>query len=104
MFTDLKSFTILLRGCSQVGILKALSESGIPVDLVGGTSIGSLIGALYAEDKSNSRLRVRVREWALVSTSVPMGGWGGGGGSQGPLNRPFLSSSFVLLSPPFPCT
>ncbi|XP_067087723.1 patatin-like phospholipase domain-containing protein 7 isoform X1 [Osmerus mordax] len=58
------------RGCSQVGILKALSESGIPVDLVGGTSIGSLIGALYAEEKSNSRLRVRAREWAMDMTSI----------------------------------
>ncbi|KAJ8395866.1 hypothetical protein AAFF_G00027490 [Aldrovandia affinis] len=58
------------RGCSQVGILRALSEAGIPVDLVGGTSIGALNGALYAEDRSHSRLRVRAREWAMEMTSV----------------------------------
>ncbi|KAJ8379678.1 hypothetical protein SKAU_G00004560 [Synaphobranchus kaupii] len=58
------------RGCSQVGVIKALSESGIPVDLIGGTSIGSLMGALYAEDRSCSRMRVRAREWAMEMTSV----------------------------------
>uniref|UniRef100_A0A8C9Y782 lysophospholipase n=1 Tax=Sander lucioperca TaxID=283035 RepID=A0A8C9Y782_SANLU len=57
------------RGCSQVGILRALNEAGIPVDMVGGTSIGSLMGALYAEEKSNSHMRVRAREWAMGMTS-----------------------------------
>lgn len=56
----------LLRGCSQVGIMRALSEAGIPVDLIGGTSIGSLMAALYAEDRSHSRMRIRAREWAMV--------------------------------------
>ncbi|XP_048876828.1 patatin-like phospholipase domain-containing protein 7 isoform X3 [Brienomyrus brachyistius] len=58
------------RGCSQVGIIRALKEAGIPIDLVGGTSIGSLMGALYAEDRSYSRMRVRAREWAMEMTSV----------------------------------
>ncbi|KAM9734388.1 patatin-like phospholipase domain-containing protein 7 isoform 1-T3 [Menidia menidia] len=58
------------RGCSQVGIVKALCESGIPVDLIGGTSIGSLMAALYAEDRSHSRMRMRAREWAMEMTSV----------------------------------
>lgn len=49
-----------------MGIIRALCEAGIPVDLVGGTSIGSLMGALFAEEKSYSRMRVRAREWAMV--------------------------------------
>uniref|UniRef100_A0A3Q1JQE2 lysophospholipase n=1 Tax=Anabas testudineus TaxID=64144 RepID=A0A3Q1JQE2_ANATE len=57
------------RGCCQVGILQALNDSGIPIDMVGGTSIGSLMGALYAEEKSSSRMRVRAREWAMGMTS-----------------------------------
>uniref|UniRef100_A0A8C6NUX8 lysophospholipase n=1 Tax=Nothobranchius furzeri TaxID=105023 RepID=A0A8C6NUX8_NOTFU len=57
------------RGCSQVGVLRALNESGIPIDMVGGTSIGSFMGALYAEEKSSSRMRVRAREWAMGMTS-----------------------------------
>ncbi|XP_057674856.1 patatin-like phospholipase domain-containing protein 7a isoform X3 [Corythoichthys intestinalis] len=58
------------RGCSQVGIVRALCEAGIPVDLIGGTSIGSLLGALYAEDRSHSRMRMRAREWSMEMTSV----------------------------------
>ncbi|XP_033828279.1 patatin-like phospholipase domain-containing protein 7 [Periophthalmus magnuspinnatus] len=58
------------RGCSQVGILRALNEAGIPIDLVGGTSIGSFMGALYAEEKSSSRMRVRAREWSMDMTSL----------------------------------
>uniref|UniRef100_A0A665X3H2 lysophospholipase n=1 Tax=Echeneis naucrates TaxID=173247 RepID=A0A665X3H2_ECHNA len=58
------------RGCSQVGIMRAVCEAGIPVDLIGGTSIGSLMGALYAEDRSHSRMRIRAKEWAMQMTSV----------------------------------
>lgn len=54
------------RGCSHIGVLKALEEAGVPVDLVGGTSIGSFIGALYAEERSASRTKQRAREWAKV--------------------------------------
>ena len=38
------------RGIAQVGVIKALEEAGIPIDIIGGTSIGSFIGALYARD------------------------------------------------------
>uniref|UniRef100_A0A8C2JMI9 lysophospholipase n=1 Tax=Cyprinus carpio TaxID=7962 RepID=A0A8C2JMI9_CYPCA len=58
------------RGCSQVGVIRALSEAGIPIDLVGGTSIGSMMGALYAEERSYSRMKIRAREWAMEMTSV----------------------------------
>ncbi|PNY26541.1 Lysophospholipase NTE1 [Tolypocladium capitatum] len=36
------------RGMSQIGIIRALEEAGIPIDLIGGTSIGAFVGALYA--------------------------------------------------------
>lgn len=38
------------RGISHIGVIKALEEMGIPVDIVGGTSIGSFVGGLYARD------------------------------------------------------
>lgn len=38
------------RGISHIGIIKALEEGGIPIDMVGGTSIGAFIGGLYARD------------------------------------------------------
>uniref|UniRef100_A0A8C5BYL8 Patatin like phospholipase domain containing 7 n=1 Tax=Gadus morhua TaxID=8049 RepID=A0A8C5BYL8_GADMO len=58
------------RGCSQVGILRALTEAGIPIDLVGGTSIGSFIAALYAEEKSCRRMCARAQEFAVDMTSI----------------------------------
>lgn len=36
------------RGLAHVGIIRAMEESGIPIDIVGGTSIGAFVGALYA--------------------------------------------------------
>ncbi|KAI1344966.1 hypothetical protein F5Y15DRAFT_410652 [Xylariaceae sp. FL0016] len=36
------------RGIVQIGIIRAMEEAGIPIDIIGGTSIGSFIGALYA--------------------------------------------------------
>lgn len=38
------------RGLSHIGVIKAMEESGIPIDVVGGTSIGSFVGGLYARD------------------------------------------------------
>uniref|UniRef100_A0A671KXX2 lysophospholipase n=1 Tax=Sinocyclocheilus anshuiensis TaxID=1608454 RepID=A0A671KXX2_9TELE len=59
------------RGCSQVDIIRAVSEAGIPVDLIGDTSIGSLIGgALYTEERSVSRMTVRARQWAMDFGSI----------------------------------
>uniref|UniRef100_A0A8C3HHU3 Patatin like phospholipase domain containing 6 n=1 Tax=Chrysemys picta bellii TaxID=8478 RepID=A0A8C3HHU3_CHRPI len=54
------------RGCSHIGVIKAMEEAGIPIDLIGGTSIGSFIGALYAEERSAVRTKQRAREWAKV--------------------------------------
>ncbi|KAK7409548.1 phosphatidylcholine and lysophosphatidylcholine phospholipase [Neonectria punicea] len=36
------------RGMTQIGIIRAMEETGIPIDLIGGTSIGAFVGALYA--------------------------------------------------------
>jgi predicted acylesterase/phospholipase RssA len=36
------------RGFAHVGVLRAMEEAGIPVDLIGGNSMGALIGAQFA--------------------------------------------------------
>ena len=36
------------KGAAHIGVLKYLEEMGIPVDYVAGTSMGSIIGGLYA--------------------------------------------------------
>lgn len=62
------------RGCAQVGIIRALAECGIPVDMVGGTSIGAFMGALYAEERSYSQIRIRAKQWTEVGP-LPGAGW-----------------------------
>lgn len=36
------------KGLAHVGVIKVLEEAGIPVDMVGGTSMGSVVGGMYA--------------------------------------------------------
>ncbi|KAL3089517.1 hypothetical protein niasHS_006901 [Heterodera schachtii] len=38
------------RGAAHVGVIKALRQNGIPIDMIGGTSIGSLVGGVLASD------------------------------------------------------
>ncbi|XP_048732326.2 patatin-like phospholipase domain-containing protein 7 isoform X2 [Ostrea edulis] len=58
------------RGLSHVGIIRALVEAQIPVDMIGGTSMGALIGALYADSVSLSTFAQRAREWSIGMTSI----------------------------------
>jgi len=37
------------RGFSEIGVLRVLEQEKIPVSFVAGTSVGSLVGALYAD-------------------------------------------------------
>ena len=37
------------RGIAQLGILKTLLEKGVPIDMIGGVSIGALHGAIWAK-------------------------------------------------------
>jgi NTE family protein len=41
------------RGFAHVGVIRALEQEKIPIDLVVGTSVGSLIGAIYASDQDS---------------------------------------------------
>lgn len=36
------------RGAAHVGVMKVLLQEGIPIDVIAGTSIGSVVGGLYA--------------------------------------------------------
>lgn len=37
-----------IRGIAHAGVLKALEENGIKIDIIGGTSAGSMVASLYA--------------------------------------------------------
>ena len=47
------------RGFAHIGIVKALREAGIPIDLVGGTSMGGILGAGVAQCWSVEELKER---------------------------------------------
>ncbi len=40
------------KGVSHIGVIKALEENGIPIDCIAGTSMGAIIGGLYASGYS----------------------------------------------------
>ncbi|KAL9044782.1 MAG: hypothetical protein Q9214_002105 [Letrouitia sp. 1 TL-2023] len=52
------------RGLAHVGVIRALEESGIPIDIIGGTSIGAFVGALYARDADVVPMYGRAKRFA----------------------------------------
>ncbi|WP_165873545.1 patatin-like phospholipase family protein [Parasulfuritortus cantonensis] len=42
------------RGLAHLGVIRALTEAGIEVDCIAGTSIGALVGAIHAAGKLDS--------------------------------------------------
>jgi NTE family protein len=44
------------RGFAHIGVIRVLEQERVPVDLVVGTSVGSLIGAIYAADRDSFEL------------------------------------------------
>lgn len=52
------------RGFAHLGVLRALEEFGIPVDLIGGNSMGALIGAQYACGATLDEIRLRTQAFA----------------------------------------
>lgn len=54
------------RGAAHVGMLKAIIEAGIPIDMVGGVSIGAFMGALWCMEKNITTTTQKAREWSKV--------------------------------------
>lgn len=50
------------RGFAHIGVIRALEQGHIPIDMIVGTSVGSLIGAIYASEKNSFEL-----EWTAFS-------------------------------------
>lgn len=65
------------RGFAHIGVIKALEKQGIHVDLVTGTSAGSVVAALYASGLSGNELNqlaqqmneTEIADWALPFAS-----------------------------------
>ena len=50
------------RGLSQIGVIKALEEAGIKAEIVVGTSMGSIVGGMYAAGYDIDKIVSIVRE------------------------------------------
>lgn len=62
------------RGLAHIGVLRVLEENNIPVDFLAGTSMGSLIGAFYANGisiKMIERLAKRLDKRLWLDLTVP---------------------------------
>jgi len=63
------------KGASHIGVLKYLENKGIPVDFIAGTSIGGLMGGMYALGYSAMEIDSLVRniDWnMMMSDKIPM--------------------------------
>ncbi len=61
------------RGLAHVGVLKELEAARIPIDFVAGTSMGSIIGGLYAAGMTPAELEKRIlaMNWDLMFADRP---------------------------------
>jgi NTE family protein len=61
------------RGASHIGVLKALEELHIPIDIITGTSMGAIVGGMYAYGYSAEEIEKLMREtdWDAVFRDEP---------------------------------
>ena len=61
------------KGAAHVGVLKVLEEMRIPIDYVAGTSMGSIIGGLYASGMSPKDIEREIKhiDWTDVFIDEP---------------------------------
>ena len=67
--TDLKVGLVLsgggAKGIAHVGALKVIEETGVRIDYIGGSSMGAVVGALYAVGYSAAQIESMLRETDL---------------------------------------
>ena len=64
------------KGAAHVGVLKVLEENNIPIDCIVGTSMGAIVGGLYAIGYSANELDslIMAQDWNVVmSDRIPRG-------------------------------
>lgn len=56
------------KGVAHIGVLKVLEEAGIPIDIVTGTSMGAIVGGLYAIGYSPEEIEKMVdsQDWEML--------------------------------------
>jgi NTE family protein len=61
------------KGLAHVGILHAIDSAGLPIDMITGTSMGAVVGALYAAGYSARQIDSIARniDWDAIFSSSP---------------------------------
>lgn len=61
------------RGIAHIGVIKILAELQIPVDFIAGTSMGAIVGGLYASGMSADELDILIGtlDWQKLLTDRP---------------------------------
>lgn len=55
------------RGLAHIGVLKVLKKENIPIDFITGTSMGAIIGAVYALTKDISAIEKITEKYSKIS-------------------------------------
>ena len=61
------------KGAAHIGVLKYIEEAGIPIDYIAGTSMGSIVGGLYALGYTSEEILdlISTVDWSkLISNKV----------------------------------
>jgi NTE family protein len=58
------------RGFAHLGVIRALREAGIPIDLIGGCSMGAIVGACVGREWDDAEIRERLRRAFVDSNPV----------------------------------
>lgn len=97
------------RGLAHIGVLQALENNGINIDMIAGTSAGSVVGAAYANGVRPAALKelaisMGLRDWtSLVDIRVPHGGFIAGNRIKKLLKVVIGDVDFKDLQLPFSC-
>ncbi|MGA2778426.1 MAG: patatin-like phospholipase family protein [Steroidobacteraceae bacterium] len=61
------------RGMAHIGVLKVLEQLKIPIDCIAGTSMGAVVGGLYASGMSAERIEATMRsvDWQEAFRDAP---------------------------------
>lgn len=58
------------RGIAEIGAIKAFEENGIPIDCVAGTSMGAIVGSLYASGYSPDEMMELITSKMFLNAST----------------------------------
>lgn len=96
------------RGWAHIGVLRALDEAGIQIDMIAGTSIGALVGGCYLAGKLDeleefARSLTKRRMFGLLDLHLGGNGLFGGMKLTARMQQHMAGITFADLPKPFVC-